>query len=95
MTKQYVDSAIQVFSEINAQSTKNSVQALTVITSLGIVNMILSFLGTKQFPQLTTLGIYYFILLVVGTWLLNRIITYVYQVMRYKINDIKLAKNLK
>lgn len=95
MTKQYVDSGIQVFNEINAQSTKNSVQALTVITSLGIVNMVISFLGTKQYPQLTTIGIYYFFLLVLGTWLLNKLVTYLYQVMKYKINDIQLAKNIK
>ncbi len=95
MTNQYVDSAIQVFNEINALSTKNSVQALTVITSLGIVNTVISFLGTEQYPQLTITGIYYFLLLVLGTWALNKLITYIYQTINYKINDIKIAKNIK
>jgi hypothetical protein len=95
MTKQYVESAVQVFNEINAQSTKNSVQALTVISSVGVVSGVLNYLQAKNFPQFTLTGVYYFAILVIATWLLNHIISWIYQAISYKINDIKLAKNIK
>lgn len=95
MTKQYTDSAVQIISEVNSLSTRNTVQALTVITSLGVVNSVLNYLGTAKYPVITRTGIFYFVVLVAGTYILNRIISYAFQVVKYKITDIKLAKNFK
>jgi hypothetical protein len=94
MTKKYVDAAIEVFNEINAQSTKNSVGALTVITSIGVVNTLIAFLGTKQYPSVTMTGVFYLIVLISLTWALNQFVSFVFQMLQYKINDIKIAKNL-
>lgn len=63
-----------------------------MITSLGIVNMVINFLGTKQYPTFTETGLAYLAVLVAGTWVLNKVVTFIFQVVIYKINDIKLTK---
>jgi hypothetical protein len=94
MTKNYVDSAIQVFSEINAQSTKNSIQALTLITTLGLLHGIINYFTLTKFPQIHPTGIIYFIFLVVATWLVNQAVVVGYRLLRYKITNITAKKSL-
>ncbi len=94
MTRQYVDSAVEVFNGINAQTTKNSINALTVITSIGVVNSLISYMTMKQYPSFTTVGLYYLGLLILVTWLVNQLVTFAFRILEYKINDIKLAKNI-
>jgi hypothetical protein len=95
MTRGYVDSAIQIFSEVNALSTRSSVEALTLITSIGVVSGIIAYLGTEQWPSLTTTGAFYLIGLITVTWLLNRLLGFFFARVRYRITDVKLAKNLR
>lgn len=95
MTKQYIDSAIQLFNEVNTLATRNSITALTVITTLGVVNMLISLSGTKELPQLTSTGLYYLFLLVLLTWVINKIVTLVFRFARYKLTDIEYKKGLK
>jgi hypothetical protein len=92
MTMNYLDSAIEIFTEINTLSTRDSVNALTVISSIGVISGVLGFLAATQFPSVTRVGMAYFAILLVGTILINRILAFVYSHLRYKINDIKLAK---
>src|SRR5258708_7679045 len=60
MTGKYVDSAVQVLSEINTQSTKTSVQALTVISSLGVIAGIINYLALPKLPKVSQTGEIYF-----------------------------------
>lgn len=92
MTKQYLDSAINVFSEINALSTRNSVQALTVISSIGVISGVIGFLSTDTLPSVTRAGLVYFGLLLVGSVIVNRLLQFIYSHIKYKINDVKLTK---
>ncbi|MBI5079187.1 hypothetical protein HZB06_00720 [Candidatus Wolfebacteria bacterium] len=45
MTKNYLASAIEIFSELQAKSTKNTISSLQLITTIGVVAGILGYLG--------------------------------------------------
>ena len=92
MTTAYLDSAIQVFGEVASLSTRDSVNALTIISSIGVISGILGFLAANKFPRVTHTGLIYFCLLLFGTLAINRLLKYIYLHIRYKINDIKLTK---
>lgn len=95
MTSKYVDSAIQVFGEIGNQSTKNSIQALTLITTLGLLHGIISYFTLKQYPSFTLTGLAYFVMLVAATWLVNQVVTLSYKKMKYKITSIEAKRNIR
>ncbi|MBI5153333.1 MAG: hypothetical protein HZA36_02640, partial [Parcubacteria group bacterium] len=59
MTKNYVTSAIKLFESLQAQSTNNSIQGLTVVTSMGVGAGILG-LFSQEPPTFTISGILYF-----------------------------------
>jgi len=95
MTNQYVNAAIEIFNEINQQSTKNAVNALTVISSISVVNIILQNLVKTEYPAISSIGVFYLGLLLIIALLINRIITYVFKIMRYPVADVEYKKNLK
>jgi hypothetical protein len=94
MTQQYVDSAIQIMTEINAQSTKTSVQALTVISSLGVVAGIINYLALPKLPKFSHTGGEYFLTLVLVALILNGLVVLIYSLARYRINAVLLTKDL-
>lgn len=94
MTRQYVDSAIQVMSEINAQSTKTSVQALTVISSLGVIAGIINYLSLPKLPHVNQVGLEYFLILVAVAILLNAFVQFIYGAISYKVNAPEFSKDL-
>jgi hypothetical protein len=95
MTSRYVDSSIQIFGEIGSQSTKNSIQALTLITTLGLLNGIINYFTLKQYPVFTLTGVTYFVILVAATWIVNQIVILSYRKMKYKITAIEAKRNIK
>ena len=92
MTLAYLDSAIQIFSDVSALSTRDSVNALTIISSIGVISGILNFLVIDKFPHLTKIGISYFVILLLTAIVINRLLRFVYKHVKYKLNDVKLAK---
>lgn len=94
MTKNYVDSAIRIFSEIQTESTKDSVKALTLITSIGVVSSVVGYLSASKLPQLTTTGTIYFFILLAGTYLVNRLIIFFYKSRKYEIKSIEIDKKI-
>lgn len=94
MTKQYVDSAIAVMAEINTQSTKTSVQALTVISSLGVIAGIVNYLAIPKLPKFSQTGLEYFLFLIVIALAVNGVVALIYKLIRYRVNAAELAKDL-
>jgi len=94
MTQKYVDSAIQIMTEISAQSTKTSVQALTVISSIGVVSAVINYMAIPKLPHFSQTGEVYFIILLAIALLLNAIIALIYSLARYRINSTVIAKDL-
>lgn len=91
MTQEYVDTAIQVINEVKSQSANNSINSLRLITTISVLSGIFTYLSKDTFPKFTLVGLWYFIVLILGTWLINQIITYVYQHLKYRL---KFTKNL-
>ena len=94
MTQKYVDSAIQIMTEISAQSTKTSVQALTVISSIGVVSAVINYMAIPKLPHFSNIGELYFIILLAVALLLNAGIALIYSLARYRINSTVIAKDL-
>lgn len=92
MTKQYLDSATGTLLEINSLSTRNSVDALTVITSVGVIGGILTFLAKTERPAVTNVGLLYIAILLTGSLLINRVLRFGFSFFKYKLTGHKLAK---
>jgi hypothetical protein len=95
MTSDYLSSALEVFTDIQAKSTKNSIASLQVITTIGVVASILGYLGRDAWPKFTGVGFVYFVLLLLMTGLLNWIISRAYKNKRYRIGGASIVKDIK
>ncbi len=93
MTKNYVNSALDLFSSLQAKSTESSVKNLAVITSMGVGATLIN-LFTQQPPELNKNGIIYFITLAFIGYMTNRIMQNIAGRRMYKIRDIKFAKDI-
>ena len=91
MTKNYLTSAIEIFSELQAKSTKNTISSLQLITTIGVVAGILGYLGKDTLPKFTSIGLIYFSLLMAMTWIINSIVSKFFKNKKYNIEaqDIK------
>jgi len=94
MTRNYVDSALALFTSIQAKSTEHSVKNLAVITSMGVGATLIG-LFTQKTPNFTAFGFIYFFILVATGYSVNKLIGFVYKNRMYKIKDIKIAKEIK
>jgi len=93
MTKNYVNSALDIFSSLQAKSTESSVKNLTVITSMGVGATLIN-LFTQQPPKLNFAGGIYFVALALIGYLTNLIMQKIAMKRMYKIRDIKIAKDI-
>lgn len=85
MTQEYISTAIQVINEVQSHSTSNGINSLRLITTIGVLSGIFGYLSKDQFPTFTLIGLWYFFVLVVGTWVINQVVTYIYQRLRYQL----------
>ncbi len=85
MTQDYIDQAIQVVVEVKNQTTNNSINSLRLITTIGVLSGIIGYLSKDKFPEITIVGVWYFIILILGTWAINQLIGYIYQKSKYKL----------
>ncbi len=95
MTKNYLTSGIETFTELQAKSTKNTIASLQVITTIGVVAAILGYLGKDTLPKFTSIGLIYFILLLVMTYLVNLVVSKFYKNKKYSIKSKEIEKDIK
>lgn len=95
MTKNYLNSGIEIFSELQAKSTKNTISSLQLITTIGVVAALLGYLGKDTLPKFTSAGLIYFSLLVIMTWLINGVVSKFYKTRKYVIKSQDMDKNIK
>ena len=95
MTKNYLTSAIEIFSELQAKSTKNTISSLQLITTIGVVAGILGYLGKDTLPKFTSVGLIYFSLLMVMTWIINSIVSRFFKNKKYNIEGQDIEKDIK
>lgn len=95
MTKNYLTSAIEIFSELQAKSTKNTISSLQLITTIGVVAGILGYLGKDTLPKFTSIGLIYFSLLMIMTWVINSIVSKFFKNKKYNIEGQDIQKDIK
>lgn len=95
MTKNYLSATIEVFSDLQAKSTKNTISSLQLVTTIGVVAGILGYLAKDTWPRFTTVGLLYFIILMAMTWFINTLVSKYYKNKKYSIENKELEKNIK
>jgi len=85
MTNNYLNAAIQVVNEIKNQATNKSIQSLQIITTYGVVGGIIGYLSRDSLPKITGNGLLYFIVLIIATFAVNKIVSRAYAITKYKL----------
>ena len=94
MTKSYLDSGINMFNELQAQSTKTSLSSLQLITTIGVVAGIIGYLGKDSLPKFTGVGIIYFGVLLLITYVINSSVSRIYKNKKYSVKS-EIVKDIK
>jgi hypothetical protein len=95
MTKNYVTSALDLFSSLQAQATQNSVKNLTVVTSMGVGATLIGLFTTDSIPTFTVFGVGYFLTLALVGYSADKITTGFYKRKEYDISDTEYNKDIK
>jgi hypothetical protein len=94
MTDNYLTSALEVMNDVQAQSTKSSIDSLRTITTIGVISGLIGYVASKELPKFTTVGVEYFLLLLLLTVMINGLVLYVNRRRKYQIaitnTEIKL-----
>ncbi len=93
MTKNYVQSAADLFGGIQAKSTEASVKNLAIITSMGVGATLIS-LFTQKPPSFTLVGGIYFIILAAIGYATDKVMKLIYSRKMYAIREAKIAKDI-
>lgn len=95
MTKNYLSSAIELFTDLQGKSTKNTISSLQLITTIGVVAAILGYLGKDALPKFTGIGLFYFALLLLMTWIINTVVSRYYKSRKYNIEGKEIERDIK
>jgi hypothetical protein len=85
MTKNYLQSALDMLTSLQAESTKTSISSLQLVTTIGVISGLVAYLGKDNFPPVTKFGIFYFVLLLFVTWSINSMISYIFKRRMYTV----------
>lgn len=94
MTKNYVDQAKSLFDNLSQDITKNSLDNLTIVTSMGVGASLIG-LFTESAPSFTIFGVIYFFALAIIGYSVNKIMNHIARRKNYHISDIEYDKNIK
>ena len=95
MTSTYVNSAVGVFSDLQARATNNSIKNLTVVTSMGVGASLIALFTKNTLPEFTLVGLGYFAALVFIGWSTNKIMKELGLRKKYSIKDIKADRDIR
>ncbi len=95
MTKNYVQSALDLFTDLQSKATNTSVKNLTVVTSMGVGATLIGLFTTTKAPTFTEFGVGYFLALAFIGYATNRIMGWIYSRKSYKIADVSYDVDIK
>lgn len=95
MTQNYLTATIEIFTDLQAKSTKNTISSLQLITTVGVVAAILGYLGRDTLPKFTSVGLVYFSLLLFMTWIINSAVSRFYKNKKYQIRSKDIERDIK
>lgn len=85
MTDNYLSSALELLTGLQAESTKTSISSLQLVTTLGVVAAIITYLGRSALPSVTIEGLVFFVLLITLTLVLNQTVSRYFSSRSYVI----------
>lgn len=94
LTQKYVDSAVNIFSDLKAESTNSSVKNLTIVTSMGVGATLIGLFTTNKVPEFTMFGFAYFLILTVIGYSVNKFMKWYYSRRSYDVRVIDIDKNI-
>jgi hypothetical protein len=95
MTRDYLKSALELFSDLQNKSTKNSISSLQLITTIGVVAGLIGYLGRDKPPTFTGVGLMFLVILLLLTWILNSAISRIYKNKKYELKGAKIITDIK
>lgn len=93
MTKNYVASALEIFSSIQSKATQRSIKGLTIITSVGALAGVIRLLN-QSIPTFSTENFLYFGALVVISYVIQKVMGEIGMRKSYGIKDVKISKDI-
>lgn len=94
MTKNYLNQALDMMNDLQSKSTKNTISSLQLVTTIGVVAGILGYLSKESMPIFTSIGLFYFALLMAMTWCINYVVSRFYKNKKYKIESKDLDRRI-
>lgn len=94
MTQNYVNSASSLFNNLKSDVTDKSISNLTIVTSMGVGASLIG-LFTESEPSFSSFGVFYFFVLALIGYSVNKIMQFISNNRKYEINDIEYDKNIK
>ena len=95
MTKNYVNSAMKLFSGIQGKVTQKNISDLTVVTSRGVGASLLNLFTKTELPTITLPGLYYFLVLALIGYGAKTVMNFISENRKYNVTDIEYDKNIK
>lgn len=92
MTREYLNSAIKIIVEMESKVTETSIKSLRFITTLIVMARIMGYLQEETLPTFTLNGLGNFLILILLTWFVDKIIVGVSKQVRYKLQFSKKKK---
>lgn len=93
MTKNYVNSAQKLFSDLQGNITNKSINSLTIVTSMGVGASLID-LFTESAPKFSIFGFIYFFVLAVLGLCVTKLMKTIARERTYEVNDIEYDKEI-
>ena len=87
MTKNYVNSARSLFSDLQSEITQKSVSNLTVVTSMGVGASLIALFTTETMPEFTFFGVIYFFVLAGLGLIVSQVLKFIGARQKYEVAD--------
>ncbi|MES2930595.1 MAG: hypothetical protein V4665_02325 [Patescibacteria group bacterium] len=94
MTKNYLQSALDMLLALQAESTKTSISSLQLVTTIGVISGLIAYLGKDTLPPFTKFGLFYLVGLLAVTWCINSLISWIFKRRMYTVSKHRSAKIL-
>ena len=94
MTREYLESAIQIIIEIKDKKMNTNLKSLRVFTTLGVVASFWSYFAKEDLPQFSTYGLIYAITLLAGALSVNALISWLYKGKKYKLKFVERVTDI-
>jgi len=87
MTKNYVNSARSLFSDLQSEITQKSVGNLTVVTSMGVGASLIALFTAESMPEFTFFGVIYFFILAGLGLIVSQVLKFIGARQKYEVAD--------